>query len=35
VLLADHDTFDLSELSVAPFVLDCRHRLTGPNIEQL
>jgi UDP-N-acetyl-D-glucosamine dehydrogenase len=35
LLLADHDSFDLSAVSHAPFVLDCRHRLTGPNIEQL
>jgi UDP-N-acetyl-D-glucosamine dehydrogenase len=35
VLLADHDAFDLSEIALAPFVLDCRHRLSGPNVEQL
>jgi nucleotide sugar dehydrogenase len=35
VLLADHDAFDLAALGDALFVLDCRHRLQGPNIEQL
>jgi UDP-N-acetyl-D-glucosamine dehydrogenase len=35
VLLADHDAFDLGAVSQAPFVLDCRHRLSGPNVEQL
>ncbi len=35
VLLADHDAFDLDAVARAPFVLDCRHRLDGPNVEQL
>jgi UDP-N-acetyl-D-glucosamine dehydrogenase len=35
VLLADHDVFDLSVVAGASFVLDCRHRLSGPNVEQL
>jgi nucleotide sugar dehydrogenase len=35
VLLADHDAFDLAAVGDAAFVLDCRHRLQGPNIEQL
>ncbi|HEX2382679.1 MAG TPA: nucleotide sugar dehydrogenase [Acidimicrobiales bacterium] len=35
VLLADHDAFDLAAVARAPFVLDCRHRLSGPNVEQL
>jgi nucleotide sugar dehydrogenase len=35
VLLADHDAFDLTAAARARFVLDCRHRLTGPNVEQL
>jgi len=36
ILLADHDTFDL-ELVVrhAKYVLDTRHRLTGPAVESL
>jgi UDP-N-acetyl-D-glucosamine dehydrogenase len=35
VLLADHDAFDLAAVARASFVLDCRRRLSGPNIEQL
>lgn len=36
VLLADHDDFDLDlVLEHAPYVLDTRHRLTGPNVESL
>jgi len=35
VLLADHDEFDLDTVAGASFVLDCRHRLSGPNIELL
>ncbi|GGN70826.1 UDP-N-acetyl-D-glucosamine dehydrogenase [Actinoplanes lobatus] len=36
VLLADHDDFDLDlVLEHAQYVLDTRHRLTGPNVESL
>jgi UDP-N-acetyl-D-glucosamine dehydrogenase len=36
VLLADHDAFDLElVLEHAKFVLDTRHRLTGPTVESL
>jgi UDP-N-acetyl-D-glucosamine dehydrogenase len=36
VLLADHDAFDLDEVTAhAAYVLDTRHRLTGPTIEML
>jgi UDP-N-acetyl-D-glucosamine dehydrogenase len=36
VLLADHDVFDLDHVVMhAPYVLDTRHRLTGPNVESL
>jgi UDP-N-acetyl-D-glucosamine dehydrogenase len=36
VLLADHDAFDLDlVLQHAPYVLDTRHRLTGPAVESL
>ena len=35
VLLVDHDAFDLAALAQSSFVLDCRHRLAGPNVEQL
>ncbi len=36
VLLADHDAFDYTAITEhAPFVLDCRNRLTGPHIESL
>jgi UDP-N-acetyl-D-glucosamine dehydrogenase len=36
ILLADHDDFDLDlVLEHAPYVLDTRHRLTGPAVESL
>jgi UDP-N-acetyl-D-glucosamine dehydrogenase len=36
VLLADHDIFDLAAVEQhAAFVLDTRHRLSGPNVEHL
>ena len=35
ILLADHDDFDLDLLEHAPYVLDTRHRLTGPTVESL
>jgi UDP-N-acetyl-D-glucosamine dehydrogenase len=36
VLLTDHDQFDLAEVTEhARLVLDCRRRLTGPQIERL
>jgi UDP-N-acetyl-D-glucosamine dehydrogenase len=36
VLLADHDVFDLDEVvRSARYVLDCRRRVTGPNVETL
>jgi UDP-N-acetyl-D-glucosamine dehydrogenase len=36
VLLADHDAFDLDEVTAhAAYVLDTRHRLTGPTVETL
>ena len=36
VLLVDHDDFDLPALvAAAPFVLDCRHVVAGPNVEHL
>nr|WP_221378102.1 nucleotide sugar dehydrogenase [Actinoplanes polyasparticus] len=35
VLLADHDLFDLSLVEDAVYVLDTRHRLTGPNVETM
>ena len=36
VLLADHDAFDLDEVTAhATYVLDTRHRLTGPTVETL
>lgn len=35
VLLVDHDDFDLDLLTAAPYVLDTRHRLSGPNVEAL
>ena len=36
VLLSDHDVFDLSMVSAkARLVLDCRHRMTGDNVEYL
>jgi UDP-N-acetyl-D-glucosamine dehydrogenase len=36
VLLADHDAFDLDEVTAhAAYVLDTRHRLAGPTVETL
>jgi UDP-N-acetyl-D-glucosamine dehydrogenase len=36
VLLADHDAFDLDAVAQrAAYVLDCRHRMSGPNVETL
>jgi len=35
VLLVDHDEFDLRLLDDANYILDCRHRVTGPNVEHL
>jgi UDP-N-acetyl-D-glucosamine dehydrogenase len=35
VLLVDHDSFDLTLVERADYVLDCRHRLSGPNVEHL
>jgi UDP-N-acetyl-D-glucosamine dehydrogenase len=36
VLLSDHDVFDLPMVSAnARLVLDCRHRMTGDNVEHL
>jgi UDP-N-acetyl-D-glucosamine dehydrogenase len=36
VLLTDHDEFDFDDIvSHAGFILDCRHRLKGPNVEYL
>jgi len=36
VLLADHDVFDLDEVvRSARYVLDCRRRVAGPNVETL
>ncbi|RAK42239.1 UDP-N-acetyl-D-glucosamine dehydrogenase [Actinoplanes lutulentus] len=36
ILLADHDDFDLDlVVQHAAYVLDTRHRLTGPNVESL
>ncbi len=36
VLLADHDVFDLDLITAhAAYVLDTRHRLTGPTVESL
>jgi UDP-N-acetyl-D-glucosamine dehydrogenase len=36
VVLVDHDDFDLPALAAAaPFVLDCRHVVEGPNVEHL
>ncbi|MEU3317081.1 nucleotide sugar dehydrogenase [Streptomyces sp. NPDC006662] len=36
VLLMDHDTFDLPMIGErAPYVLDCRNRLSGPHVETL
>lgn len=36
ILLSDHDVFDFELVArKARFVLDCRHRVTGPNVEHL
>jgi UDP-N-acetyl-D-glucosamine dehydrogenase len=36
VLVTDHDAFDYeSVVDNAPFVLDTRNRMTGPNVERL
>ena len=36
VLLTDHDAFDYALIGQhARFVFDCRHRMTGPNVETL
>jgi UDP-N-acetyl-D-glucosamine dehydrogenase len=36
VLLTDHDIFDYDMVAAqARFVLDCRHRMSGPTVEQL
>ena len=36
VLLADHDAFDLELVTQhAKYVLDTRHRLSGPTVESL
>ncbi|MFE9803771.1 nucleotide sugar dehydrogenase [Streptomyces goshikiensis] len=36
VLLMDHAAFDLAMIGeTAPYVLDCRNRLSGPNVETL
>jgi UDP-N-acetyl-D-glucosamine dehydrogenase len=36
VLLTDHDVFDLPMVAAnARLVLDCRHRMTGDNVEHL
>jgi UDP-N-acetyl-D-glucosamine dehydrogenase len=36
VLLADHDAFDLDAVAQrAAYVLDCRRRMSGPNVETL
>jgi UDP-N-acetyl-D-glucosamine dehydrogenase len=36
VVLTDHDAFDFAMVSrKARFVLDCRHRLVGANVEYL
>jgi UDP-N-acetyl-D-glucosamine dehydrogenase len=36
LLLTDHDAFDLPAIaSVAPYVLDTRHRVSGPTVEHL
>jgi UDP-N-acetyl-D-glucosamine dehydrogenase len=36
ILLADHDAFDLDAVvRQARYVLDCRHCITGPNVETL
>ena len=36
VLLTDHDAFDFDEIVAhSKFLLDCRHRVTGPHVEHL
>jgi UDP-N-acetyl-D-glucosamine dehydrogenase len=35
VLLVDHDAFDYTALERASYVLDCRHRVAGANVEYL
>ncbi|HTZ10698.1 MAG TPA: nucleotide sugar dehydrogenase [Acidimicrobiales bacterium] len=36
VLVIDHDSFDLEAIAAAaPYVLDTRNRMTGPNVERL
>jgi UDP-N-acetyl-D-glucosamine dehydrogenase len=36
VLLTDHDAFDFDDIAEhARYFFDCRHRLTGPNVETL
>ena len=36
VLLADHREFDYEAITAnAPFILDCRNRLAGANVEVL
>ncbi len=36
VVLVDHDDFDLPGITAAaPYVLDCRHVIDGPNVEHL
>jgi UDP-N-acetyl-D-glucosamine dehydrogenase len=36
VLLTDHDSFDFGDIvAESAYVLDTRHRLTGPNVEFL
>jgi UDP-N-acetyl-D-glucosamine dehydrogenase len=36
IVLVDHDDFDLPGItSAAPYVLDCRHVVEGPNVEHL
>jgi UDP-N-acetyl-D-glucosamine dehydrogenase len=36
ILLTDHDAFDFAEIaSRARYCFDCRHRLSGPNVETL
>jgi UDP-N-acetyl-D-glucosamine dehydrogenase len=36
VLLTDHDAFDFEEISkLSRYCFDCRHRLSGPNVETL
>jgi UDP-N-acetyl-D-glucosamine dehydrogenase len=36
VLLTDHDAFDFADIvNHARYFFDCRHRLTGANVEAL